>query len=123
MARNVMKALIEDGEVRRGRLGITVQPVTSDVAEGLELPEIAGALVNSVERGSPADRAGLKAGDVITAINGTGVTSSNELRNRIAHLGPDAKVDLTIVRDGQSQTVSATLEELTTASAAPTRRR
>jgi Do/DeqQ family serine protease len=116
MAANVMQALIADGQVRRGRLGVTVQPVTSDVAEGLELKAIAGALVNSVEPNSPAERAGLKAGDVITAINGTAVSDSNDLRNRVAHLGPAARVDLTIVRDGKSQTVGATLEELTPAS-------
>jgi serine protease Do len=123
MARNVMEALIEDGEVRRGRLGVTVQGVTSDIAEGLHLNEVAGALVNSVDGDSPAARAGLQPGDVITAINGTRVLDSNELRNRIAHLGPNAKVDLTVVREGKPQQLSATLEELTTRESAPVRGR
>ena len=118
MAKNVMDALIKDGEVRRGRLGVTVQGVTSDLAEALQLDAVAGALVNDVQKGGPADRAGVKRGDVITAINGNRVADSNELRNRIALLGPDAKVDLTIVRNGQRQKMPATLEELPSKSAA-----
>jgi Do/DeqQ family serine protease len=112
MARNVMTALITDGEVHRGRLGVVVQQVTAELAESLDLKDIAGALVADVERGGPADRAGLQTGDVITGINGTRVVDSNELRNRIAHAGPNAKVELTIVRDGTPRQLSATLEEL-----------
>ena len=123
MARSVMDALVKDGEVRRGRLGVTVQQVTSDIAEGLKLDSVAGALVNSVDANGPADRAGLQPGDVITAINGKAVVDSNELRNRIAHLGPDAKVELTITRDGKSRSVGATLEQLRPAPQAPVRGR
>jgi serine protease Do len=117
MARNVMDALIEHGEVRRGRLGVTVQGITSDLASALRLDEVAGALVNDLQKGGPADRAGLQRGDVIIAINGTRVRDSNELRNRIALLGPDAKVDLTVVREGQPRAFAATLEELPSRSA------
>jgi Do/DeqQ family serine protease len=123
MARSVMDALVRDGEVRRGRLGVTVQQVTSDIAEGLKLDSVAGALVNSVDANGPADRAGLQPGDVITAINGKAVVDSNELRNRIAHLGPDAKVQLTITRDGTSRNVDATLEQLRPTAHAPVRGR
>ena len=118
MARTVMDALISDGEVRRGRLGVTVQPVTSDLAASLKLSTVAGALVNEVQEGSAADRAGLRPGDAIVAINGQDVPDSNALRNRIAQLGPDAAVELTIVRNGASQTVKATLEALPSNSAA-----
>jgi S1-C subfamily serine protease len=117
MARNVMNALIEHGEVRRGRLGVTVQPITSQLAESLRLDAVAGALVNDVQNGGPAARAGLQRGDVITSVNGSPIGDSNELRNRIAELGPGAKVDLTIVRGGQPQTLGATLEALPSASA------
>jgi serine protease Do len=117
MARAVMDALIEHGEVRRGRLGVTVQPITSDLAASLELKAIRGALVNDVQSGSPAERAGVKRGDAILAINGQSVSDSNELRNRIAQLGPDARVELTIVRNGETQTVNATLEALPSNSA------
>lgn len=118
MARNVMDALITDGKVRRGRLGVTVQGITSDLAESLQLKAVAGALVSDVSEGGPAARAGLRRGDVITAIDGVRINDSNELRNRIAILGPGARVELTIVRDGKAQTISATLEELPSRSAA-----
>jgi Do/DeqQ family serine protease len=118
MARTVMDALVKDGQVRRGRLGVTVQGITSDLAQSLQLDRVAGALINDVQKGGPAERAGLHRGDVIIAINGEDVDDSNELRNRIAQLGPDAKVDLAIVRDGRKQTVAAMLEELPSKSAA-----
>jgi Do/DeqQ family serine protease len=121
MARNVMNALVEHGEVRRGRLGVTVQPITSDLAESLQLDAVAGALINDVQNGGPADRAGLQRGDVITGVNGSAISNSNELRNRIAELGPGAKVDITIMRQGQSQSVAATLEALPSVSASTTR--
>ena len=117
MAKNVMDALIKDGEVHRGRLGVTVQGITSDLAESLQLDAVAGALVSDVERNGPADRAGLKRGDVITSVNGTKVDDSNELRNRIALLGPNAKVQLTVVREGKTQTIAATLGALESRSA------
>jgi serine protease Do len=123
MARTVMDALIKDGEVRRGRLGVTVQPVTSELAASLKLAKVAGALVNDVQPGSAAARADIRPGDAIVAINGQDVADSNSLRNRIAQLGPDAPVELTIVRNGATRTVKATLEALpsnSTASARPT---
>ena len=120
MARTVMNALIKDGRVERGRLGVTVQPITSDLAASLQLETVAGALINDVQQGGPADRAGLQRGDVIVAVNGARITDSNELRNRIAQLGPKAKADLTIVRGGKTQTVAATLEALPSTSAANT---
>ena len=118
MARAVMDALIKDGQVHRGRLGVTVQPITSDLARSLQLKEVAGALVNDVTARGPAERAGLQPGDVVVAINGTAVSDSNELRNRIAQLGPNGRVELTIVRNGQTQNVTATLEALPSKSAA-----
>ena len=118
MARNVMDALINDGAVRRGRLGVTVQGINSDLAESLQLPAVAGALVSDVEKDGPADRAGVQRGDVITAINGEHVNDSNELRNRIALAGPDADVELTIVRNGKVQKVATTLAALASAKAA-----
>jgi serine protease Do len=121
MARAVMDALIKDGQVHRGRLGVTVQPITSELAASLQLKEIAGALVNEVQPDGPADRAGLKRGDVITAVNGHVVTDGNELRNTIAQLGPRARVELTIVRNGQSQKATATLEALPTNTASAER--
>jgi serine protease Do len=112
MARYVMTQLVEHGQVRRGMLGVTIQPVTSDIARSLGLQEVRGALVNAVQAGSPAEKAGLKRGDVVTAINGQPVRDSNMLRNQIAELGPDAEARLTVVRDGSERTLGVKLAEL-----------
>jgi serine protease Do len=121
MARAVMDALIKDGAVHRGKLGITVQPITSDLAASLQLKDVAGALVNDVEQRGPADRAGLKRGDVIVGVNGQRINDGNELRNRIAQLGPGATAELAIVRNGRTETVRATLEALSSKAAAASR--
>ncbi len=112
MARNVMSQLIEHGEVRRGRLGVTIQAITPDLARGLGLSSRSGALVSGVERGSPAAAAGVQRGDVITALNGAAVKDSNVLRNEIAQLLPGTEVTLTVLRDGREQQLKARLAEL-----------
>ena len=112
MARNVMTQLIEDGEVRRGRLGVTVQQLTPALAQTLNLQGVRGALVSDVESGSPAAAAGLQRGDVITAVNGQAITDSNVLRNEIAELQPGTDVKLTVRRDGTERVLSAKLAAL-----------
>jgi S1-C subfamily serine protease len=118
MARNVMSQLIDHGEVRRGMLGVTIQPVTSDIARSLGLDGVHGALVNSVTDGSPAQQAGVRRGDVILEVNGDPVEDGNELRNEVAQLLPGTTVRLKLFRDGKDQVVSATLAELKSARAA-----
>src|SRR5207244_2527259 len=98
--------------VRRGQLGVTIQPVTSDMAAALGLKEARGVLVSGVAPGSPAERAGIKTGDVILALNGQPVNDGNELRNRVAGNPPGTEVTLTIFRDGKEQQVKTTLGEL-----------
>jgi serine protease Do len=112
MARNVMDQLIQGGRVHRGMLGVTVQPVSSDLAESLGLAQVKGALVSAVTDGSPADRSGVKRGDVITAINGTAVKDSNGLRNQVSQLKPGTTAQLTLVRGGQERMLSVKLAEL-----------
>ncbi|HEX8136888.1 MAG TPA: DegQ family serine endoprotease [Pyrinomonadaceae bacterium] len=112
MARSVMDQLLKGGKVRRGMLGLTIQQVTPDLASSLGLPNARGALVSSVQPGSPAERAGLKRGDVITAINGAPISDSNSLRNQIARTQPGTEVTLTISRDNREQQVRVTLGEL-----------
>jgi Do/DeqQ family serine protease len=114
MARNVMTQLIEHGEVRRGRLGVTIQSITPDLARSLNLSGTSGALVSDVEEGSPAKSAGLARGDVITAVNGAPVKDSNVLRNEIAELQPGAEARLTVIREGKEQELTARLGELPT---------
>lgn len=112
MARNVMDQLMKTGKVRRAQLGVGIQPVTSDIATSLGLSDVRGVIVNSVAQGSPAERAGLKRGDVITAINGETVLDGNGLRNRIAGSQPGSEVTITFMRDGREQQVRSTLGEL-----------
>ena len=111
MAKSVMDQLVKTGKVRRGQLGVSVQPVTSDIAQSLELKEIRGALVNSVVPGSAAERAGLRQGDVIIGLNGQPVADNNELRNRIAGAQPDTEVTLNVLREGREQQLRARLGE------------
>src|SRR5690606_13389579 len=111
MARAVMEQLIEHGEVRRGRLGIMIQDLTPDLAQALGLSRSAGALVARVDEGSPAERAGIRSGDVVIAVNGRPVSSSRDLRNAIGLMRTGTKVELTILRDGKEETVTAVLDE------------
>jgi Do/DeqQ family serine protease len=111
MAKGVMEQLIKGGKVRRGQLGVQIQEVTSDIAASLDLKEVRGVIIGAVTPGSAGERAGLKQGDVITAVNGSAVNDVNGLRNRIASTAPGTDVTLTVVRDGREQQVRATLGE------------
>lgn len=111
MARTVMDQLIKDGKVRRGMLGINIQNITDDTAKALDLKERSGILVSNVRTGSAADKAGVKRGDIITAINGDKIEDSNVLRNKVAGTLPGTEIKLTIVRDGESKELTATLDE------------
>jgi serine protease Do len=111
MARTVMDQLVENGKVRRGQLGIAIQPVTPEVAEKLGLKEAQGVVVVSVTPNGAAARAGLRPGDAIMAFEGERVVDGNTLRNQIASTAPGSQVKLTILRDGREQEVQATLGE------------
>jgi len=112
MARQVMDQLRSEGKVVRGKLGVTIQNVTADLASTLKLSNVGGALISGVTEGSAAERAGLRQGDVIVGINGEKVVDNNALRNRIAGTRPGTKVAIEIVRDGKPQTVQATVDQL-----------
>lgn len=114
LARNVMTQLIETGTVRRGMLGVTIQPVTSDIARSLGLGSVRGALVNGVRPGSPAAQAGLARGDVITTLDGEEVRDGNELRNRVAQVRPGTALPLEVIRGGTTMTYSVTVGQLDT---------
>jgi Do/DeqQ family serine protease len=114
MAKNVMDQLIENGAVRRAKLGVTVQGISADMASSLGLASSQGALVSNVDDGSPAARAGLRQGDVITQFNGKPVVDSNQLRNEVSSTAPGTAVTLQYTRDGRSETAKATLGELST---------
>jgi Do/DeqQ family serine protease len=99
MARAVTDHIVQYGEVRRGRIGVSVQDLTPDIALALKLDKTQGALVTRVEPGSPADKAGLKEGDVVTSIAGRPVKSGADLRNRIGLLRVGDKAELAVSRD------------------------
>lgn len=113
MARSVMDQLISKGKVQRGQLGVEVQNVTSDIASSMGLKQVQGVLVSAVTHGSPAEKAGLKPGDVILQMNGTAVNDTNTLRNQVATTAPGTDVTMTILRDGRQQQIHATLGEFT----------
>ncbi|HWS53202.1 MAG TPA: DegQ family serine endoprotease, partial [Pyrinomonadaceae bacterium] len=112
MARDVMSQLVSTGRVRRGMVGVSIQPVTADIAASLNLPAVRGALVSEVQPGSPAERAGVRRGDVITSVNSTPVADYNAFRNTIARIQPGTEVTLTVVRDNRELQLRATLAEL-----------
>ncbi|WP_273729352.1 trypsin-like peptidase domain-containing protein [Brucella gallinifaecis] len=117
MAVTVMKQLIEHGEVRRGRLGVGIQDLTPDIAEALKLGELRGAVIASIEPGSPAQRAGLQVGDVVTAIGGRAVQGATDLRNRIGLTPVGSMISFTIKRGSSERVVSAKIASETGASA------
>jgi Do/DeqQ family serine protease len=114
MARNVMGQLKTGGKVRRGKLGLGIQEISSDLAKSLNLANARGVLVNSVDPEGPAERAGVKTGDIITAVNDVRIDTSNALRNHIAGTAPGTEITLTLQRDGKEQRLHAKLAELAT---------
>ena len=110
MAREIMAQIVEYGEVRRGRLGVTVQDLTPDLAQAFDISAgQRGAVIAQVEPGSPADKAGLKAGDVVTSVNGKPVKSSADMRNAVGLQRIGAKVEFEVVRGGKTRTLVATI--------------
>ena len=95
----------------RGMLGVTIQPINADLASSLSLPAARGAIVTSVAPGGPAERAGLKRGDVITAINNQPVVDHNSLRNQVAGMAPGSNVTVTVIRNGRDQNLQVALAE------------
>src|SRR5437667_287475 len=98
-------------KVKPGQLGVSIYSVTPDIAHSLGLSSAMGALVSQVVDGSPADKAGIRAGDVITTINGQNVKSNSELRNTIGLLRVGDKVDIGLVRDGKPMRVTAVIAD------------
>ncbi len=109
VARDVVASLKEKGAVARGWIGVKIQNVTPEIADSMGLKSTKGALISQPQTGAPAEAAGLKAGDVITAVNGEAVDGPRELARRIAALGPKKTVDLTYLRNGAEKSAKLTL--------------
>src|ERR1700723_3803865 len=108
---SVITALEHGGSVPRGYLGVNIQPVTADMAESMGMKTAKGAIVAEAMSGTPAADAGLKAGDVITKLNGQVVDDASALTRRIGSFKPSDKVELTYMRDGAEKTASITLAD------------
>ncbi len=112
MAKAVMESIIKYGKVIRGWLGVTIQNITPEIAKHLGIKANKGALVTDVVKGSPADSAGLKRGDLIVEYNGNPVNNTTELRNMVAQTRPGKIVELKVIRDGREITMTVTIGEL-----------
>jgi serine protease Do len=111
LARTVMEGLIKDGKVSRGFLGIALQPLSDDLAKAFKIENNAGALVAEVTSNGPAEKAGVKAGDVVVEVSGKKVEGPRELQLLVAAIAPGSKVDVKLVRDGQQKLVTVELGE------------
>ena len=119
MMKTVMDQLVKHGEVRRGVLGVNIQTLTPDIAESMGAASgTVGALVSQVVEGSAAEKAGIKAGDIITAVNGKPVKDASGLRNSIGLLSIGDRVDIALLRDGKPRRVTAVIGERDTAAEA-----
>jgi serine protease Do len=112
MAINVMESLITKGKVVRGWLGVSIQPISPELALQFQLEDEKGSLVGDVIEGSPAQKGGIMRGDVIIGINGEKVTEPHDLRNIIANTLPGESVIITVIRDSSEIILSVTLTEL-----------
>jgi serine protease Do len=110
--KTVVAQLKDKGSVTRGWLGVQIQPVTTEIADSMGLKSDKGALVAEPQANSPAMKAGIKSGDVITKVNGEVVNDARSLARRISTLSPGASVKLTLVRGGKEEVVTITLGEM-----------
>jgi serine protease Do len=109
---SVVRQLKDKGSVTRGWIGVQIQPVSQDIADSMGLKNTDGALVAEPQPGAPAVKAGIKAGDVIVAVNGEKIANSRELARRIGSMAPGNTVKLTVLQGGSEKTLSVTLGEL-----------
>jgi serine protease Do len=112
LARNVMNQLVEHGKVTRGYLGVHIQDVTPALAKQFGLNQGGGVLIGDVSADTPAAKAGLKSGDVVTELNGEPVNAANQLQVQISQMAPGTSVKMKVWRDGKSQDMTVTLGEL-----------
>jgi len=111
LARNIMDQILKTGKVTRGYMGILPQELTPDMARAFNMPNGHGVAIAQVEPNSPAEHAGLRVGDVITAVNGDSIQDVNTFRLQVAGFAPNTTVHLKINRNGQNMDVAVTLGE------------
>lgn len=111
MVTTVKDAILKHGRVQRGRLGALIQNLDEDLAKSFGYASTEGVLVGDIVKDSPAEKAGLKTGDIIVRFNGQAVTNANQLRNAVAATPPKSKCELVVFHDGQQKTIAVTLGE------------
>ena len=111
-AKLVVAQLKDKGYITRGWLGVQVQPVTADIADSLGMKQAKGAMVDNPQDGSPAAKAGIEAGDVITAVNGAAIKDSRDLARNISMMAPGSSVKLDILHKGETKTLTLALGEM-----------
>ena len=109
VASNVAQQLKAHGKVSHGRLGVGIQALNQSLAQSFDLPDSNGALVGTVEKDSPADKAGFKTGDIIRKIDGVAMTDSTDVTSRIGNMAPGTKVNVEVWREGKPVTLTATI--------------
>ena len=114
MVKTVMAQLTEFGEVRRGVIGVAIKDMDPELAKNLDVERAEGALIMSVVKGSPAEKAGIKGGDVVIELDGKPLHSSTELRNRLGLTQVGTTVNLTVLRDKQRRDVKVTIAKAPT---------
>jgi serine protease Do len=112
VAMNTVSQLRDKGRVTRGRIGVQIQEVTKESADSFGLKSASGALVNSVEKGGPAEKAGVEPGDIILKVDGREVSNSNTLPRIITQVRPGTKVTLTVWRAGAQRDIAVTVAEM-----------
>ena len=112
VANDIAQQLRASGKITRGRIGVVIQPVTKELADGFGLPKPVGALVNSVEKGGPAEKAGIEAGDVILRFDGKPIAASEDLPRIVGGTRPGSKATAQIWRNKASRDVQVVVAEL-----------
>jgi len=112
LAKPIISTLLKDGKIEHARIGVGISDVTPENAEFFHMKEAIGAVISQVEPDSPGAKAGLRVGDVVTQFNGKKVDDAGQLQAAVAQERPGTKVQLSILRDGKSETVPVTLEAM-----------
>jgi serine protease Do len=112
MAKGIANQLLDDGEVSRGYLGVSIQPMTQELANSFDMNDIKGILVTQVVAASPAERAGLQQGDLIVSFEGDEVSDVGDFRNRVSLTEPGKSADLVVIRDGREKKITVKIGKL-----------
>ncbi len=121
MIKHMLPTLLKGEQITRGMLGVSIQDVTRELAEQFHLPGNRGAIISQVNKGSPAEKAGMKAGDVVVRFNGRAVNAAAQLRNLVAATTPGSDANIVVIRNGNEKTLKVTIGKMSAESIASTK--